>query len=308
MKSQNNFTNNDKAVSNMVSVVLLTGIVLVGLGTIGVFGYSEISEQTQNIDTGTTTNDLERIDQYSDSLGTSPSEGSERILLGSDKSMSFTKTNGPEIQVKSVTRTKTGEKEVCPEENTETLPTGTTICTGPTETVNIYDNSTKTLLEKQSLGTFQSTVQNDKLSYSAGAIVHERENGDTRIVNRGPGEYRSAQESRHGDTFEINFNQYKMATDDQAFDGQLTLDKRDNGRKLYERIYLPEDKYVTINTTTENPSMWKSHYINTVGVPADQVTVTDEDATTPGKTVQVNIGEGKEMYLHINLHTFYVTE
>lgn len=50
-----------RAVSNLVSVVILTGVVLVGLGTIGALGYTQLGETQSQFDTEDATNQIQKI-------------------------------------------------------------------------------------------------------------------------------------------------------------------------------------------------------------------------------------------------------
>lgn len=78
--TQPSFSSNQRAVSNMVSVLILTGVILVGLGSVTVFGYTQIGGQQAQLDTETATNQMQKLSQGIHDVTNTPKTNSQVIV------------------------------------------------------------------------------------------------------------------------------------------------------------------------------------------------------------------------------------
>lgn len=101
--TRHSFISDRQAVSNMVSVVLLTGIVLVGLGTIGALGYSEISQSQNQFGTEGGTNQLETISNGIDDVTDTPKEVTRvSVNFGESSGGASVEENNGDVDVEKV--------------------------------------------------------------------------------------------------------------------------------------------------------------------------------------------------------------
>lgn len=121
MLTDNTFSQNTRAASSVISVILLVGIVILGIGMIGALGYTSITEQTQAVSTDSVFTQFERIDSTIASLTeTSTKQASLNIDFGPELSVASVSENSGELTVSKGSSTPDGFENPSPSDCTLT--------------------------------------------------------------------------------------------------------------------------------------------------------------------------------------------
>lgn len=295
-----------RGATSLLSVILLTAIVVAGLGVVGAYGWTALQQSQESVNGAVVKHELQKLAGVVDAVLVGGSQdGTVDLELSTSQATgggAVVPTAG-QIELSIGTRTIRGQTRVCT--GVPKTDGGTTACVeGSSTLLPVYTYSTSQLVSPRPLGSVRYGSPEYNVSYQAGGVWEKQAAMPVSQRVKSP-PFRMRDPAGKPKT--VMFNLYRITGDQGGVMNTVGVHQQGNATNYYPQRRVGRNTIVRVNITTQYPYAWAMYFRESWNMSARNVRVYEGAVGDGVWTVSVVVGSNEVVHLYVKEYRVVVT-